>query len=349
MIIGVTGTLGAGKGTLVEYLQTKGFEHYSVRGFLNERLSAEGKENTRDNMVTLANKLRAENSPSYIAEQLFEQASKKGGDAVIESLRAVGEVESLRAKGNFYLLAVDADSKTRYERIKKRASSTDNVSYEEFVAQEQREMSSADPNKQNISKCINLADIVLLNNESIEDFYFKVEKYTSFDSEGFLKRRPTWDEIFMREAYTWASRSSCIRRKVGAVISTPDHAIISQGYNGSPRGNPNCIDLGYCERQRNNIPSGQRLEECNAVHAEPNAIMNAGRQGKSVQGDILYCTHFPCQICAGIIVNAGISEVVFDSDYPGEKAKETFSKAAMKLKQFEGVRSSSFDKLFRQR
>lgn len=169
MIIGVTGTLGAGKGTIVEYLQHKGFEHYSVRGFLNERLTAQGKEHTRDNMVTLANKLRAENSPSYIAEQLFEQASKKGGDAVIESLRTSGEVQALRAKGNFYLLAVDADPKMRYERIQKRASSTDSVSYEEFVVQEQREMHSTDPNKQNIFACMNLADYNIKNNWTIRE------------------------------------------------------------------------------------------------------------------------------------------------------------------------------------
>jgi dCMP deaminase len=149
--------------------------------------------------------------------------------------------------------------------------------------------------------------------------------------------------------YKWAALSTCLRRKVGAVIATPDHVEVSQGYNGSPRGTPNCCDLGFCERQRKGIPSGQMLETCRAVHAEPNAIINAGRQGKNVQGDLLYCTTFPCQICAGIIANAGIKEIIYEADYPNDQAKKTFTEAGIITRRFEGVRASAFDKLFRQK
>ncbi|MBT3405082.1 AAA family ATPase [archaeon] len=176
MIIGITGTLGAGKGTIVDYLKTKGFVHYSVRDFIVDEIKILSLAVNRDNMVLVANKLRAENSPSYIVEKLYESAREDGGLAVIESLRAVGEVEALQSKGKFYLLAVDAEIRKRYERILLRQSKTDNVSFQEFVVNEKREMISNDPAKQNISQCINKADFVFENNGSFEDLEKKVEE-----------------------------------------------------------------------------------------------------------------------------------------------------------------------------
>ena len=152
-IIGITGTLGAGKGTIVEYLvEKKGYVHYSVRAFLSEEVKRRGLEVNRDTLTSVANDLRANNSPSYIAEQLYDQAYNNGKDAVIESIRTPGEIAALRSKGNFHLFAVDADRKVRYERITERKSETDSVSYETFVANEEREMNNADPNKQNLGE-----------------------------------------------------------------------------------------------------------------------------------------------------------------------------------------------------
>ena len=177
IIIGITGTIGAGKGTLVEYLVSKkGFVHYSVRGFLIEEISKRNLLANRDNMVSVANELRAENSPSHITDCLFEQAKQSGKDAVIESIRTPGEVDSLRRKGNFCLLAVDADPTVRYERIVQRNSETDHISFEEFLSNEQREMTSSDPNKQNLSKCIAIADCLLTNNTTINELYKQLEE-----------------------------------------------------------------------------------------------------------------------------------------------------------------------------
>jgi dephospho-CoA kinase len=177
IIIGITGTIGAGKGTLVEYLvEKKGFVHYSVRGFLIEELNKRNMPLNRDSMVMVANELRERNSPSYIIDQLFEQAKQAGKDAVIESIRTPGEVESLRKKNNFCLLAVDADPEIRYKRIVQRNSETDHISFEEFLSNEQREMTSTDPNKQNLSKCIAMADCLLNNNGSIEGLYKQLEE-----------------------------------------------------------------------------------------------------------------------------------------------------------------------------
>ena len=128
-IIGITGTLGAGKGTIVDYLvQKKGYVHYSVRAFLSEEVKRRGLEVNRDTLTSVANDLRASNSPSYIAEQLYDLAYNNGKDAVIESIRTPGEIAALRSKGNFHLFAVDADRKVRYERITERKSETDSVS-----------------------------------------------------------------------------------------------------------------------------------------------------------------------------------------------------------------------------
>lgn len=177
IIIGITGTLGAGKGTVVDYLvKNKNFKHFSARGLLIEEIEKRGLENNRDSMVLVANDLREKFGPGYIAEELFRRASESSDNAVIESLRTIGEIEILRKKGNFTLLAVDADPKIRYERISSRGSSTDNVSFEKFLADEQREMESKDPNKQNLGECIKKADFVIDNNRSMEELNEKIEK-----------------------------------------------------------------------------------------------------------------------------------------------------------------------------
>lgn len=176
-IIGITGTLGAGKGTIVDYLTTHhGFKHFSVRGYLINIIKTRGEEVNRDSLTHTANELRAQNSPSFIAEELYKEAIQSGNNCIIESIRTVGEVNALKAKGNFYLFSVDTDRKIRYERIVKRASETDQISFETFSANEDREMNSTDPNKQNLSACMQLADYHFTNNGTFEELYRQVDQ-----------------------------------------------------------------------------------------------------------------------------------------------------------------------------
>lgn len=169
LIIGITGTLGAGKGTIVEYLvSNKGFKHLSVRGYLIEEIIKMGLTVNRDSMVLIANQLRKENSPSYIIDRLYEQAVSSNENCIIESIRTPGEVNALKAKGNFFLLAVDANPVIRYDRIYLRNSETDNISFETFIQNEKREMDSTDPNHQNIRKCMQAADYVFNNDGTID-------------------------------------------------------------------------------------------------------------------------------------------------------------------------------------
>jgi dephospho-CoA kinase len=175
-IIGVTGTLGAGKGTVVDYLAAKGFAHYSARDFIIREIERRGLPVNRDTMTVVANDLRATHSPSYIAETLCDEARSAGKNAVVESLRTEGEIAALRAKGHFLLIAIDADPKIRYERIVARGSETDNISFEKFLADEAREMHATDPNKQNLARCIELADHRLMNNGTKEELFSQVDK-----------------------------------------------------------------------------------------------------------------------------------------------------------------------------
>lgn len=176
MIIGLTGTFGAGKGTIAQYLKNKGFKYYSVRDFLTEEIRKRGLPLNRDSMVIVANDLRAKYGSSYIVEQLYKKAEKENANCVIESIRTPGEAEALKKKDRFLLVAVDADVKLRYNRILKRGTETDFVTFDQFVENEKREMQSDDPNKQNISKCMRMADFTIINNGTFEDLYNKVEE-----------------------------------------------------------------------------------------------------------------------------------------------------------------------------
>ena len=137
--------------------------------------------------------------------------------------------------------------------------------------------------------------------------------------QGVLERclhfeRPGWDEYFMRIARMVASRSNCVKRKVGAVI-VRDRRIISTGYNGTPRGTRNCNE-GGCPRCNSFAQGGTRLDECLCSHGEENALTQAAYHGVSVRGASLYSTFCPCLTCTKMIINAGIEEVVFNADYP---------------------------------
>ncbi len=180
MIVAITGTPGAGKGTITDYLvQEKGFVHYSGSGFITEEVVRRGLPVDRNSMSEVANDLRKEHGPSYVIEQLFERASETSDmNAVIEALRAVAEAEFIQEKGAV-LIAVDADQKVRYERIQGRKSEKDKVTFEEFQALEEKEQHSTDPNKQNVAGVMELADIRIDNNGTLEELRERLEKLFS--------------------------------------------------------------------------------------------------------------------------------------------------------------------------
>ena len=133
--------------------------------------------------------------------------------------------------------------------------------------------------------------------------------------------RISWDEYFMSMAELASRRSTCIRRQVGAVI-VKDHQLLATGYNGAPKGLPNCCDLNSCLRQELGIPSGERHELCRAVHAENNAITQCAVNGVSCKGGTLYVTDSPRNMCLKQIINAGIVRIVAGKMYPDKLSEE---------------------------
>ncbi|MEC9488536.1 MAG: cytidine/deoxycytidylate deaminase family protein [Halanaerobium sp.] len=147
-------------------------------------------------------------------------------------------------------------------------------------------------------------------------------------------KRPGWDEYFMEIARVVSGRSTCLRRKVGALL-VKNKQILATGYNGAPKGLEHCSVSG-CLREERKIPSGERHELCRGLHAEQNAIIQAALHGISIDGATLYCTNQPCVVCAKMIINAGIKEIIFAGDYPDALAREILEEAGVEFRPFSG-------------
>lgn len=152
----------------------------------------------------------------------------------------------------------------------------------------------------------------------------KLEKVQSRRNE-----RPSWDEYFMGIARLAATRSTCLRRQVGAVL-VRDKRILTTGYNGAPAGLPHCLDIG-CLREKLKIPSGERHELCRATHAEQNAIVQAAALGVSIKESVMYSTTHPCILCTKLIINAGIKKIVIEDSYPDQMSEEMLTQAGIKI------------------
>ncbi len=140
--------------------------------------------------------------------------------------------------------------------------------------------------------------------------------------------RISWDNYFMEIAALTAKRSTCLRRQVGAIIVRDNH-IVATGYNGAPKGIKHCDEKDGCLREQLNIPSGERHELCRALHAEQNAIIQASVLAQSIENSTIYVTHQPCNICAKMIVNAGIKRLVIQSGYPDALALDVLNESGI--------------------
>lgn len=139
--------------------------------------------------------------------------------------------------------------------------------------------------------------------------------------------RPSWDDYFLRITDLVASRSTCLRRKVGAVL-VREKRILATGYNGAPQGLAHCLEIG-CLREKEAVPSGQRHELCRGIHAEQNVIIQAARHGVSTIGSTLYCTTHPCIICTKMLINAGVAAIYYTEGYPDQLSADMLAEAAI--------------------
>ena len=145
--------------------------------------------------------------------------------------------------------------------------------------------------------------------------------------------RPSWNQYFTSITRMVATRSTCLRRHVGAIL-VKEKRILATGYNGAPSGLKHCIEVG-CLREKASIPSGTRHELCRALHAEQNAIVQAAYHGISIAGSTLYCTNKPCVICSKMLINAGIERIFFEEDYEDDLADAMLAEAGIEIMRFE--------------
>ncbi|MCK4956197.1 MAG: cytidine/deoxycytidylate deaminase family protein [Candidatus Cloacimonetes bacterium] len=144
-----------------------------------------------------------------------------------------------------------------------------------------------------------------------------------------MENRPNWQQYFMEMAFLAAKRSTCLRRKVGAVI-VRNNQILSSGYNGAPKNITHCSETG-CLREQMNVPSGERHELCRGVHAEQNSIIQAAVNGSSIAGAVLYCTNQPCIICSKLLINSEIRTIYISEAYPDKLAQKMLKEAGINI------------------
>jgi len=282
---------------------------------------------TRENLIALGNELRKAYGPSILAQLALEKARKEafGQHIVVSSIRNLYELSYLERQRGFVLVAIIADLKTRYKRYIERG---EKISFEEFKKLEKKEQSNK-LEEQQLHLIIKKAKVKILNNSTLDVFYKKIDKFLK-DFIPKLDKRLDWHGYFMEIAKQVATRSNCIKRKIGCVI-VKDRRIISTGYNGTPRGVKNCNENG-CPRCNAWGEPGKALSECFCSHAEENAIVQAAYHGISTKGASLYVTFSPCLTCAKMIINAGIREVYYNANYPlTENAKALLKEAGIKL------------------
>jgi len=331
MILGVTGLYCTGKDTVAEILLEKSFYHYSLSDAIREECRKRGKKVTRENLIQLGNELRKTHGPGTLAEMALRNI-KSDKNYVITSIRNPSEVAILQKRDDFLLINVTAPLDVRYSRIKSRSKNEDIAinSVADLKAHEKREMSTVATNQQ-LHKAIAMADVTLRNDKDLDTLRLKIVKLLTDWSPKLQLPRPNWDEYFMNIARTVATRSNCMKRKVAAVV-VKDKRIISTGYNGTPRGTKNC-DEGGCPRCNTYASAGANLGDCVCSHGEENAIVQAAYHGVSLKGGTLYSTFSPCIMCTKMIINAGITEMVYNLDYPlPDSAKGLYKEAGVKTR-----------------
>ena len=324
MLIGLTGRNAAGKGEVARYLQKKSFYYYSLSDAIRDEIRSRGEQPTRDRLIIVGNELRQRYGASVLAERILAKI-EDDKHYIIDSIRNPAEVNAFREAKHFKLIRVEAPAEIRFQRILNRQRESDPRTLEDFVALENREAEGEDTS-QNLVKVELLADHSVVNEGALDRLYAQIDELLP----KLLKeiQRPSWDEYFMNIAKVVASRSNCMKRKVAAII-VKDKRVVSTGYNGTPRGTPNCNE-GGCPRCNNLALSGTALDECLCSHGEENAIVQASYHGVSLKDAMIYSTFAPCLQCAKMIINSGIREVIYNMDYPlNDSAFRLFQQAGV--------------------
>ncbi len=331
MIIGLTGSLGAGKGVVSDFLKEKGFVYLSLSDELREIAKELKIEITRKNLQDLGNILREEKGAGILAEVVFKKIkNQEYKKAIIDGIRNPSEIEVLRKLKDFFLISIDAPQEIRFQRLTERNRESDPKTWEDFLRVDDRDKGIGESQTgQAVGKCMQLADFTLINSDTLENIKEKVK--IVYDEIEKRIPRPTWDEYFMEIARAVSIRATCNRGKSGCVIAK-DKQILVTGYVGSPKGLPHCEEVGH-QIKKTIHEDGSISEHCvRTTHAEQNAICQAAKVGISINEATLYCKMTPCIVCAKIIINSGIKRVVCEKKYhAGKDSEEMFKQAGIEL------------------
>jgi dCMP deaminase len=341
MYIGLTGYMGTGKGEIAKKLQNQGYKYISLSDMVREEADRRGINHTRESLQEIGNELRQAQGPGVLGIRVRETIEREEGDAlgtgkwIIDGIRNPQEAIEIKRIPKSKLLSVTSSLTTITSRLKTRKRPGEEGLTKDQVFERLKKESGIgeDAGGQQVQKCLEMSDFLLINEGSLTDLDKKLQHFTNLM---LGIDRPSFDEIFMEIAYTWAKRATCLRRKVGAVLAK-DKQQITAGYNGAPRGVPHCAEAGGCIRERLNIPSGKNAELCRGTHAEQNTITQAAKFGINIEGATLYCNTFPCVICTKMILNSGITKVVYDCDYDDPLSKEILEQQTMvEMVRYEG-------------
>ncbi|KAI8633693.1 cytidine deaminase-like protein [Xylariaceae sp. FL1651] len=358
MLIGICGAKCAGKSTVAQYLvEHHGFKKLHIdSGVPNNTLGSEASKHAppEEDGSTTTNPTLRPNKGIVIQQHTFASAGALldfvtkhwRSRWVTTDVHSEAVLDALSRRPFFILVSVDAPVTVRWRRYQARhhqqqqqqqqrqggANASSVISLEDFVAESDAHL--YDPST-GVLPLISRAAIRLLNtSDSLAHLYATLGKLDLTDGD---RLRPSWDSYFMALASLAARRCNCMKRAVGCVLVDSKRRVISTGYNGTPRNLTNCMDGGCPRCNSGDATSGVSLATCLCLHAEENALLEAGRE-RIRDGSVLYCDTCPCLTCSIKIVQVGISEVVYSQGYSmdGETAR-VFLSAGVKLRQFSPV------------
>mgnify|MGYP001613547989 CR=1 FL=1 len=326
MLLGITGFNAAGKDTLAEFLERKGFVRKSLSDEIRKEVAVRNLTPTREVLIALGNELRTKEGNAVLAKRTLAGIDPST-NYTFSSIRNPAEVEELKKRKEFSLIFVDADIHKRFARSQKRKREGENQSLEQFKALEEKEYASTDSASQQLLRVREMADFLIQNDGNVEDFYKQVEGF--LDKLNYVYRRPSWDEYFLEMSRTVAKRATCDRGRSGCVI-VRDKRILTTGYVGSPPGMAHCDEVGHQMKKTVHEDGSESWHCVRTLHAEQNAILQASKLGISLEGATLYCRMTPCRVCAMLIMGTGIKRVVCERLYhAGQESEEMFKKAGI--------------------
>lgn len=340
MLIGISGTLSSGKTEVARYLTLQGFDVIA----LEEDNATNGhskitSKSSSTNSFTNGDANAVSRSPSvtlpifkvfHSFEELLSYVTANWRKRFVVNINDLNVLQTLQKKPFFLHISIDAPIKLRYDRFV--AKNKRDVSLQEFIDVSDDSLYSP------VNPFVEINNQALINiintSNSIESLHSRLSELDLLDT---TRLRPTWDAYFMRLADLAALRSNCMKRRVGCVI-VRDMRVIATGYNGTPRYLLNC-NQGGCPRCNDGNQSGASLTTCLCLHAEENALLEAGRDritGGQVTGiSVLYCNTCPCLTCAIKIVQSSIREVVYAQSYSMDsESRKLLSDANVILRQY---------------